>query len=83
MDISLLPEHRGQGIGSTLLTKILSDAANNNLQVTIHVERFNPALRFYERLGFRLAEDKGVYYFMKWSPTWKEQHEIIGTIAKR
>jgi hypothetical protein len=32
----------------------------------IHVERFNPALRLYERLGFRPIEDKGVYLFMEW-----------------
>jgi hypothetical protein len=33
----------------------------------IHVERFNPALRLYERLGFRPIEDKGVYLFMEWT----------------
>jgi hypothetical protein len=32
----------------------------------IHVERFNPALRLYERLGFRQVEDKGVYLFLEW-----------------
>jgi hypothetical protein len=30
----------------------------------VHVERFNPALRLYERLGFRVAEDKGVYLLL-------------------
>lgn len=74
MDISLLPEHRGQGIGSVVLNKILVDAANHNLPVTIHVERFNPALRLYERLGFCLAEDKGVYILMEWKPSMLEQN---------
>jgi hypothetical protein len=32
----------------------------------IHVERLNPAVRLYERLGFRQIEDKGVYLFMEW-----------------
>ena len=36
------------------------------MPLTIHVERFNPALRLYERLGFTLAEDKGVYLFLEW-----------------
>jgi hypothetical protein len=27
----------------------------------------NRALRFYERLGFRVKEDKGVYFFLEWS----------------
>jgi ribosomal protein S18 acetylase RimI-like enzyme len=78
MDITLLPEYQKRGIGSALLNQILEEGANNHLPVTIHVERFNPALHLYERLGFHLAEDKGVYYFMKWLPTAKEQHEHIG-----
>jgi GNAT superfamily N-acetyltransferase len=81
MDITLLPPYRKLGIGSYLLEEILKEGASRNLPVTIHVERFNPALHLYARLGFRLAEDKGVYYFMKWSPTRKEQHEAIGSIA--
>ena len=36
--------------------------------MTIHVERFNPALRLYERLGFSVAEDKGVYLFLERPP---------------
>jgi ribosomal protein S18 acetylase RimI-like enzyme len=83
MDITLLPEFRGRGIGTALLRNILEEAVKKCLPVTIHVERFNPALHLYERLGFCLAEDKGVYYFMKWSPTGKEQHETIGSIAER
>ncbi len=77
MDIALLPEHRGQGIGTTLLKQILNEGRESNLPVTIHVERFNPALRLYERLGFRLVEDKGVYYFMKWSPEGSPTPEKI------
>lgn len=72
MDITLLPEFRGRGIGTQLLRQVLDEGRAENLPVTIHVERFNPALRWYERLGFRLAEDKGVYYFLKWSPPEKD-----------
>jgi hypothetical protein len=36
--------------------------------LSIHVETFNPAKRLYERLGFVVAEDKGVYQLMTWSP---------------
>jgi ribosomal protein S18 acetylase RimI-like enzyme len=68
IDIALLPAYRGQGIGTTILKEILQEGRERNLPVTIHVERFNPALHLYVRLGFRLAEDKGVYYFLRWSP---------------
>ena len=78
IDISLLPEFQKRGIGSFLLNQILDEGNRKNLPVTIHVERFNPALHLYERLGFRLQEDKGVYLFMKWLPTTVMKHENIG-----
>jgi ribosomal protein S18 acetylase RimI-like enzyme len=68
VDIALLPEFRDRGIGSALLGEILAEADRAGLPVTIHVEYFNPALRLYERLGFRKVEDKGVYYFMERPP---------------
>jgi ribosomal protein S18 acetylase RimI-like enzyme len=68
IDIALLAEHRNKGIGSTLLTGILAEGQQANLPVRIHVERFNPALRLYNRLGFQKIDDQGVYYLMEWSP---------------
>jgi len=68
IDIALLPEYRGQGLGTRLLWDIQTDARQAGLSVTIHVERFNPALSLYERLGFRMIEDKGVYLLLKWAP---------------
>jgi ribosomal protein S18 acetylase RimI-like enzyme len=68
VDIALLPEHRGNGVGSSLLNDVLAEADSTGKRVTIHVERFNPALRLYERLGFSVAEDKGAYLFLDRSP---------------
>ncbi|MGH3089578.1 MAG: GNAT family N-acetyltransferase [Rubrobacteraceae bacterium] len=67
-DIALLPEHRGRGVGTALLRELISEADASRKPVTIHVERFNPALRLYERLGFREKKDKGVYLLMEHSP---------------
>ena len=67
MDIALLPEHRGAGIGAKLLAELQDEARSAGKTLSIHVERFNPALRLYERLGFKMAEDKGVYLLMEWS----------------
>jgi ribosomal protein S18 acetylase RimI-like enzyme len=66
MDIALLPEHRGAGIGTKLLRDLQEEARSAGKSLTIHVERFNPALRLYERLGFQQIEDKGVYLLMRW-----------------
>jgi ribosomal protein S18 acetylase RimI-like enzyme len=66
VDIALLPEYCNRGIGTTLLTRLQAEAAAAGKPLRIHVERFNPALRLYERLGFRQLADRGVYLFMEW-----------------
>lgn len=68
MDIALLPEHRGRGIGSMLMKNILDAAAAKGQSVSIHVEIFNPAMRMYQRLGFRHIDTYGVYHLMEWRP---------------
>jgi len=78
MDISLLPKYRKQGIGSKLFQDIFEQAASENLLVRIHVERFNPAINLYDRLGFRKVEDKGVYHLMEWTPAVMEQAAHAG-----
>ena len=59
-------EHCTRGIGTTLLHGLQSEAAAAGKPLRLHVERFNPALRLYERLGFQQIEDRGVYLFMEW-----------------
>jgi GNAT superfamily N-acetyltransferase len=66
VDISLLPEFRGTGIGTKLLRELQEEARSAGKSLTIHVERFNRALQLYQRLGFRQVEDKGVYLLMRW-----------------
>ena len=69
IDIALLPVHRGKGIGTHLLSGLQDQAAAAQKKLSIHVESFNPARRLYERLGFELVEDKGVYQLMEWTPS--------------
>jgi ribosomal protein S18 acetylase RimI-like enzyme len=66
VDIALLPEYCNRGIGTTLLRQLQSEANAAGKPLRIHVERFNPALKLYERLGFRQVEDRGVYLFLEW-----------------
>jgi ribosomal protein S18 acetylase RimI-like enzyme len=68
VDIAFLTEHRGNGAGTSLLGDLIAEAQTAGKRLTIHVERFNPALRLYERLGFSVAEDKGVYLFLERRP---------------
>lgn len=68
VDIALLPEHRGGGLGTALLRGLLDEGRERDLPVSIHVEYNNPALNLYRRLGFRHVDSNGVYYLMRWEP---------------
>ena len=68
IDIALLTAYRRQGIGSQLLKEVLAEGQAAGLPVRIHVERYNPAMHLYQRLGFQQIGDEGVYYLMEWSP---------------
>ena len=43
VDIALVPEHRGRGIGSQLIHELLVEASLRKIPVTLHVERHNRA----------------------------------------
>lgn len=65
IDIALLAEHRGRGIGTALMTWIIANADRERRSVTLHVEPWNPAKRLYERLGFASEGPRGIYEFMR------------------
>lgn len=66
IDIALRPESRGAGIGTRLLKYLQEEAEKDGKPLRIHVEQSNRALSLYRRLGFRLLEQKGIYYWMEW-----------------
>ncbi|HEX8391918.1 MAG TPA: GNAT family N-acetyltransferase [Longimicrobium sp.] len=68
VDIALVPEHRGGGIGSELIRALFAEGDASGRKVSIHVEMFNPARRLYERMGFVQAGDRGVYLLMERPP---------------
>jgi len=69
VEIALLPEFRGRGLGASLLEGLLQEGRESGRAVSIHVEQANPARRLYERLGFRPVAERGVYTLMEWHPT--------------
>ena len=63
--ISLLPAYRGQRIGTQLLSRLLVLLQENGyLRVSLSVQKENPALRLYERAGFRILKESGTEYLM-------------------
>ncbi len=69
LDIAVLPEFRAQKIGSTLMQAIMQEASQTAKAVRLHVERFNPALQWYERLGFGVVNCGSIYLEMVWRPS--------------
>ncbi len=64
MDIALLPERRGRGIGTHLVQDVLDEAEQSRRFVSLHVEESNPAMRLYQRMGFAPVDDVGIYKLM-------------------
>jgi ribosomal protein S18 acetylase RimI-like enzyme len=64
VDIALLPEFRGSGIGAA----ILRDLQKKGKKITLHVLRNNPAAHLYSRLDFVTVAEASMYLTMEWTP---------------
>jgi ribosomal protein S18 acetylase RimI-like enzyme len=62
--MAVLREHRGQGVGSALLTRLMGSAAAIYGAVSLSVSADNPALRLYERNGFEIVSGDGTSLIM-------------------
>jgi ribosomal protein S18 acetylase RimI-like enzyme len=69
LDIVLLPEFRGQGVGAVLVGALIEEARSAGKRLRHMVFVLNEgALRFYQRHGFRVFEEVGGYLHMEWKP---------------
>jgi GNAT superfamily N-acetyltransferase len=66
IDIALLPQWRGRGLGTALLECVRAQAHAAGKSVTVAVEKDNRAQTLYRRLGFREIGDHGVHWDMEW-----------------
>jgi ribosomal protein S18 acetylase RimI-like enzyme len=66
VDLSLLPEWCGRGVGTAILRQLQNEAAASGKSVSMHVEYNNPAAYLYERLGFVEIATDGVYRKLRW-----------------
>jgi GNAT superfamily N-acetyltransferase len=73
VDVALLPDFRGTGIGGELIRRVLAEADTAGLPVRCHVLAGNSARRFWERAGFVAQGSDGAYLSMErpcatWQP---------------
>jgi ribosomal protein S18 acetylase RimI-like enzyme len=64
IDVALLPEYRNGGLGTSLLNSVLAQADRLGRAIRLHVEKQSRAVRLYERLGFVICGDSGMYLAM-------------------
>jgi ribosomal protein S18 acetylase RimI-like enzyme len=74
IDIALLPDWRRRGIGTATLQALQSAGRSCGKGVGIMVEKFNPAMRLYRRLGFTDNAGHEVYLEMEWRPDGAQLH---------
>jgi ribosomal protein S18 acetylase RimI-like enzyme len=76
VDIAILPEYRGSGIGTNLIREVLERAGVEKVSVRLRVEPDNPALAWYEGLGFRKIADEQTHWHLEWvSPETENSDE--------
>ncbi len=68
VQIQVSPEYQGKGIGSAIVERVLEQAANDGLNVSLHVFKENPAKKLYGRLGFITVSEGDVEYTMCCEP---------------
>lgn len=66
VDIALLPEHRGQGIGTALIQKLCAEAAAAGRPLQLSVIKGARPARLYQRLGFVKIGESGPRDWMEW-----------------
>ena len=63
--IEILPEFQKQGIGSTIIKRIIADIGLSEKPLRLQVFKINPAHRVYARLGFKITGETETHYQME------------------
>ena len=68
LTIAVVPDYRGCGVGTKLLTHLMAEAKTRYHAVSLSVSADNPALRLYQRSGFEVIATSGNSFTMikKW-----------------
>jgi ribosomal protein S18 acetylase RimI-like enzyme len=65
LGMAVLAEHRGQGIGTGLLARLIESLDGRYDQISLSVSVGNPAIHLYQRAGFERAGQSGDSINMK------------------
>jgi ribosomal protein S18 acetylase RimI-like enzyme len=83
IEITLLPEFRARGFATLLVQHLQALAAQRSLPLALNVACTNHrALALYQRLGFVVLDNDGMYYDMQWVPPIATQIELANQAAQ-
>lgn len=60
----IVPEMQRLGIGTEILRRLTARGRHSRKSVTLAVMKINPAVRLYERLGFRVTREDQYKWYM-------------------
>jgi ribosomal protein S18 acetylase RimI-like enzyme len=68
IDITLLRQYRGQGIGRFLIEQLVVRAQEKASPIGLYVQNLNPAFKLYEAIGFKSLRVNDGYIYMQYQP---------------
>ncbi|MCX6874444.1 MAG: GNAT family N-acetyltransferase [Verrucomicrobia bacterium] len=68
IDIALMPEYRGRGIGTVVLRELIAEASARLLPIQLFAFSGEHAIQLYHRLGFADVHDDGLHTELVWRP---------------
>lgn len=61
----ILPQYQNRGVGSHILSKVITDADQTHLPIRLEYLKWNPVASLYERNGFHCIGENETHYFME------------------
>jgi ribosomal protein S18 acetylase RimI-like enzyme len=66
-----------RGIGTEVIDRIIGEATRARRAVTLGVVKTNPALRLYQRLGFRITREDDHRFYMRRDPNTEPKLDSV------
>jgi GNAT superfamily N-acetyltransferase len=69
LEFTILPEHRGAGVGTEIVRRLQEEARGKALPITTYLDSFSDSQAWLEKRGFTRMGDEGIHYKMQWTPS--------------
>jgi ribosomal protein S18 acetylase RimI-like enzyme len=77
----VIPEMQRRGIGTHILSKLIAQCKQSSRALALAVMKINPAIRLYERLGFRVTHEDQYKFYMRADATRDSEAGLTATLT--